>query len=95
MSSPDYIHYFFVWHAMGDACPQCAQLNGQTFEDQDIFQSTLWSPWWGDVWDLDAGRPLTHGGTGINCRCQLEVRVVFDWSRIKAIGELERVLSGV
>jgi len=80
---------------MADACLQCSQLNGQTFEDQDVFQHTLWSPFWGDIWDLDGDRPLTHGGTGINCRCQLEVRGVFDWTKIDSLEEMQRVLHGI
>jgi hypothetical protein len=75
---------------MSDACPQCAALNGQTFENQDIFQSTLWSAFWGDIWDLDSNRPLTHGGTGINCRCQLQVRVIVDWDQWRALSEFKQ-----
>jgi hypothetical protein len=93
LSSPAYIQTTFVWHSMGDACLQCAQLNGSVFTDQDIFQSTVWSPFWGDVWDLDAGHPLTHGHTGINCRCTLEVHILFDWSKIRGLETLQYTLS--
>lgn len=77
---------------MGDACQQCASLNGQIFDNQDIFQSTVWSSIWGDIWDLDMGRPLTHGHTGINCRCTLEVRVLFDWEKVRGLPELKQAL---
>ena len=86
----------FIWHAMGDACKQCAYLNGNVYTDQDIFQSTVWDPFYGDIFNLDTGQKMTHGGTGINCRCTMEVRIVFDWDRIRGLGELSRVLqSGV
>jgi hypothetical protein len=63
-------HFKFVFHTTWiDACHVCAALDGQTFTDQDLFQHTLWSPIWGDIWDLDNDLPLTHP----NCKCRLEV----------------------
>jgi len=66
-----------MWNALSDACKYCAILNGREWTDQDIFQSVLWDPIWGNLWDLDAGRSLMHGGVG-TCRCQLTVRVEMD-----------------
>ncbi len=87
-------HYIFVWHTAGNPCPeQCAPLNGREWYDQDIFQDVLWDPIWGDLYDLNAGYPLTHGGTGRNCRCQLEVRVETDIHEIPEVDELSKFLG--
>ena len=83
----------FMWHSMGDACHQCASLNGRIYEDQDIFQETLWDPWWGDILDLNTGQKLTHGGTGINCRCTCEVRIVYDVTELEPVMELKDILE--
>jgi hypothetical protein len=94
VSTPnDAISYVFTWHSMGDACPQCANLNGREWTDQDLYQNTLYDPIWGDVWDLNIDFPLTHGGTGANCRCQLEVRVKFNWEKLKETNQLMKVLN--
>lgn len=52
--------------------------------DQNIFQSTLWDPVWGDVWDLDAGHTLAHP----NCRCQLAVRIKLEALNVQREAEL-------
>ena len=80
--------YVFAWHALSDACPTCQALNGTEFYKQNIFQNTLWSAS-GDIWDLDNDKSLVHP----NCRCQLEVRVIFDWNKIREMGELQNVLQ--
>jgi len=82
------ISYVFVWHALSDACSKCQALNGSEFRDQNIFQNTLWSAS-GDIWDLDINQSVVHP----NCRCQLEVRVSFDWNKIREIGELQNILQ--
>jgi hypothetical protein len=83
----------FMWHSMGDACPQCQSLNGRIYTDQDIFDVTLWDPWWGDILNLETGQKYTHGGTGINCRCTCEVRVVFDVTEIEPVMDLKSILE--
>lgn len=87
----DYITFTFMWHSLSDACPQCANLNGRIWEGQSIYQDTLWDPIWGDIWDLNIDMSLTHGGTGVYCRCQLEVQAHFDWSKIKELNLLSQV----
>jgi hypothetical protein len=82
-----------MWHALGDACPECQNLNGRTWTGQDIFQDILWDPIWGNIWDMNIDMPLTHGGTGAHCRCQLEVQAHFDWSKLEETGQLSNVLN--
>ena len=88
-----YVTYTFMWHALFDACPQCRNLDGRTWEDQNIWQDTLWDPIWGDIWDLNINMPLTHGGTGAHCRCQLEVQAHFDWDKLRETNQLNQVLN--
>jgi hypothetical protein len=83
------VTYIFSWHSMGDACPKCAALNGQDFQDQDIYQETLWHPIWGDIWDLVADHSLAHP----NCRCSLEVRVKVNWDQLRETGQLQNYLN--
>jgi hypothetical protein len=89
----DFVTFTFMWHALNDACPECANLNGRIFEGQNIYQDTLWDPIWGDVWDMNIDMPLTHGGTGAHCRCQLEVQAHFDWAKLEETGQLPNVLN--
>jgi len=84
-----YIEYVFVWHALRDACPKCRSLSEQEFHDQDIYQHTVFSVIWGDIWDLDADHTLAHP----NCRCQLEVRVDVHVMRIPAFTDLQHLLE--
>lgn len=86
----EYINYVFLWHSLADACLKCRSLNGQEFHDQDLFQHVLWSPIWGDIFDLDLGLPLTHGGPGNNCRCQCEVLAHVN---LRQINELDEFLG--
>lgn len=88
-------HTTFMWHSMGDACVQCAGLNGKIYEDQDIFNETLWDPFWGDILDLTTGQKLTHGHTGINCRCTCEVRIVYDITEIEPVMDLQSILEAL
>jgi hypothetical protein len=74
-------NYTFTWISEPDACEQCLKLNG-TYEGQSLYQHALIHPFYGEVWDLDADLPLTHGHTGINCRCRLEVHVTIDYTKL-------------
>jgi len=85
------IKYILTWHALTDACPKCQHLNGQEYQDQDIFQETLWDPIWGNIWDFITDHTLAHP----NCRCQLEVRVLIDWSQSPEIQQLAQILPTV
>jgi len=87
MSEP--ISYVFSWRALSDACPKCQALNGQEWNDQDLFQNTLWDPIYGDIWNLDADHTLAHP----NCRCQLEVRVNFDITQLEEYVSFERLMK--
>jgi hypothetical protein len=71
----------------------CAGLNGYIWTDYDIYQSVLWHPFYGDVWNLDLDAPLTHGGSGRNCRCWLSIRTFIVWSEIKEISDLGLALE--
>jgi len=90
--SEEEISYVFAWHALSDACPICRSLNGQEFRDQNLFQEKVWSPIWGDIWDLNADHSLAHGEHQYNCRCQLEVRVEFDITEIEEYNTFEDLL---
>lgn len=79
MSSVEWVEYVFAWHALSDACPKCISLNGREYRDQNLFQEVLWDPWYGNIWNLDAGHSLAHP----NCRCQVEVRVITKPSTIQ------------
>ena len=83
----------FMWHSMGDACPQCLNLNGREWYDQDVFQDVLWDATWGNLVDLTTGQKFTHGGTGINCRCDLEVRVELDVVEVEELTSFEELLG--
>jgi len=68
--------YTFVWHTLPDerSCEVCRALDGKTWTDQNLFANVLYDSIWGNVWDLENDMPLTHGGEGTNCRCNLEVQ---------------------
>lgn len=69
-STPFNHKFKFVWHtAWLEPCRKCASLDGQEFTNQDLYQHAIFSPIWGDIWDLDNDVPLTHP----NCKCHLEV----------------------
>ena len=53
----------------------------------------LWDPHWGNILDLNTGQKLTHGGTGINCRCACEVRVEFDVMQLEPVVDLKDLLK--
>ena len=74
------VTYTFLWHSQPDACKHCAAVP-KIITGQDLFASVLTNPVNGEpIWDLNADRSLMHGGSG-TCRCQLTVRVEFDWSK--------------
>ncbi|MFA5365900.1 MAG: hypothetical protein WC325_12025 [Candidatus Bathyarchaeia archaeon] len=73
--------YTFTWISEADACEQCKKLNG-TYEGQSLYQHALIHPVYGEIWNLDTDLPLTHGHTGINCRCHLIVHVKIDYTKL-------------
>lgn len=80
----DMYSYEFYWFSMPSACPQCAALHGQVFQDQSLHQPVLIDPVTVvPIWDLYSDRPLTHGGTGKNCNCRLEVRTIVDFTQLE------------
>lgn len=79
--------YIFTWNAHTDACPKCLALSSQEFRDQSIYQEVLFSHVWGDIWDLNRDLSLMHGASG-TCRCQLTVRVEFDWANWTTLQEI-------
>ena len=85
--------YIFTWFSHADACKKCLALNGRDFHDQDLFQEVLWDPIWGDLWDLNADHSLAHGRQQYNCRCQLTVRVEFDWSKWQELTDFRSALK--
>jgi len=89
----DGITYTFTWRAQGDACPECANLNGRSWTGQDIFQGTLYDAFWGDIWNLDDDRSMTHGGSGSQCRCKIDVTVHFDWNKIAEVHDLNELTN--
>jgi hypothetical protein len=89
----EYITYIFLWHSMGDACLQCLSLNGNEWREQDLFQDILYDMFWGDIYDLNLGLPLTHGGSGTNCRCTLEVRAEVNLREIDEFKEINSFLE--
>lgn len=66
-----------IWDTAEDerVCPVCMPLHGQVWlfdTKSDTFPNRLVSPRTGKpVWDTLRDRPMTHGGTPINCRCRL------------------------
>jgi len=89
----DAITYIFKWNALSDACDKCKNLNGREWRDQNIFQGVLWDYIYGNVWNLDAGYSMAHGQFQYNCRCQLAVRVEFDWSKLSVLKELQQIIT--
>lgn len=68
-----------TWVTRDDAkvCPVCRSLHGVTWAfhtDRDPFPSVLHAPGSGKaVWDCARDRSLAHGGTGLHCRCRLNI----------------------
>lgn len=85
----EYITYIFRWLANGDACVKCSSLNGQTFQDQDLFQDRLYSPIWGDILDLNTGLLLTHP----HCRCACEVQAIVNTKQIDELSDFQQFLE--
>lgn len=82
--------YIFTWETQHDerVCPKCFALNGREYTDQDLFAPTLTDPEYGSIWDLDADYSLAHGHQEYNCRCQIAVCIVIDWSKVPELYEL-------
>jgi hypothetical protein len=92
--APAGFHYLYRWRTRDtNACEQCSRLNGKEWRDQDLFGSVIWDEFEGDVWNLDLGQPLTHGGSGINCRCTIEVSVTVNLDEIKSLSDLGIILE--
>jgi len=66
-------------------------LRGKEWHTQDIHQATLVDPIFGDVWDLNNDRPLTHP----NCRCNLEVDINYILDKIPGFARLRRLLHRI
>ena len=95
VSEEEGVTFTFFWYSEIDACPQCLSLNGEVFHDQTIWQDFLWSPMWGSVLNLQTGQLLTHGHTGINCRCVVEVEAEYDIAQVgeyTSLADLVRML---
>jgi len=74
--------YTFLWFSVPPSCPECTALNGTVIHGQTLDQPILYDPATGKpIWDLNSDRPLTHGGTGKNCDCRLEVIAEADLSK--------------
>lgn len=78
----------FLWHANGDTCTKCRSLDGQRFENQDIFQDTLFSPVWGDILNLNTGELLTH--TWCRCNCEVQTEIII--TQVPEIEEYQNFL---
>jgi hypothetical protein len=75
-----------------NTCLICSSLNGYKWTETDIYQNTLWSPIWGDVYDLTQDKPITHGG-GHNCRCDVTTEVKINLQEFTEIKELNEILN--
>jgi len=76
-----------IWNTTGvsEPCRTCASLDGLDWE-QDLNESILHDPSFGNIWDLDADMSLVHP----NCRCNLivDVKVNFDqWTDLSAFAQ--------
>lgn len=77
------VTYTFYWFSQPTACRECAALHGrvirgQSLEDAAVLIDPVTSK---PIWDLYNDKPLTHGTTGKNCHCHLEVAVEVDLSK--------------
>ena len=84
------VTYTFHWFSVPPSCPECTALHGrvirgQSLEDSAVLIDPVTSK---PIWDLYKDKPLTHGGTGINCDCHLEVTVDVDLSKAAWFQEL-------
>jgi len=84
------VTYTFHWFSVPPSCRECAALHGrvirgQSLEDAAVLIDPVTSK---PIWDLHNDRPLTHGGTGINCDCRLEVIAEVDLSKATWLQDL-------
>jgi len=86
------ISYVFRWIGIVDnrTCAKCKRLIGREYHDQDLFQNVLWDPFEGDIFDLDRGISLAHGGGPYFCRCTVVVDIQVDFSKIS---EFQKVIE--
>jgi hypothetical protein len=77
-----------AWHAFGDACPKCLQLDGQIWTFPRL-TGILGHPSFGSVYDLDADVSLMHK----NCRCYLEFTPYIDLEKTDVYISLKKVFA--
>jgi len=91
----DAISYVFRWIGIIDSrtCAKCRRLIGREYRDQDLFQNVLWDPFEGDIFDLDRGISLAHGGGPHFCRCTVTVDVIFDITTLQNVLEISKAVA--
>jgi len=89
------ISYVFRWIGIVDSrtCAKCRRLIGREYHDQDLFQSVLWDPFEGDIFDLDKGVSLAHGGGPHFCRCTVTVEILVDEPKLMRYIDSEDTLG--
>lgn len=87
----DVATYIFTWFACSDACKKCRALHGRDFHHQNLYQNTLFDVIWGDIWDLNRDVEITH----LHGRCQLTVRVLFNWDKWRELNEFRQTIRRV
>jgi len=90
----DAISYVFRWIGIIDnrTCAKCKRLIGREYHDQDLFQNVLWDPFEGDIFDLDRGISLAHGGGPHFCRCTVTVEVQVNLENWQPYQEFQETL---
>jgi len=91
---PDLFTYVFRWIGIIDSrtCPKCRRLIGREYRDQDLFQNVLWDPFEGDIFDLDQGISLAHGGGPHFCLCTVVVEVQVNLENWQPYQEFQETL---
>lgn len=84
------VTYTFLWFSTPPSCRECTALGGsvirgQSLEDAAVLIDPVTRK---PIWDLFNDRPLTHGGTGKNCDCRLQVIAEVDLSKAAWFQEL-------
>lgn len=90
------ISYVFTWQGIIDnhTCAKCKRLIGRQYRDQDLFQDVLWDSFEGDIFDLNRGVSLAHGGGSHFCRCTVTVDVIVDVKKTAGYIDLVDLLGG-
>ncbi len=94
MSGQQLVVTTLTWNTHGcvEPCQTCASLDGLSWE-QDINESILHDPFFGDIWDLDADQSLVHP----SCRCNLivEAKINLDeWTDLSAFAQALEIARG-